>query len=183
MRVLAILAVTAALALAGCAAPPPAQDTGDRLSPTGASDAGAGTNATTGNATGNVTGNVRGNVTGNVTAPRNATSPPNATGNATSNATGAEPPFEVSVVDNLFQPDLFTVEEGITVRFTNTGQSVHSVTIREQGNTTELFSQDLVPGTNLTFAFAEPGEFRLRCMYHSTSYMEGQVGHITVEET
>src|SRR5207245_1449170 len=60
---------------------------------------------------------------------------------------------EVGVYDDSFQPNLLTVTAGSTVRWTNVGKHMHTVT----SNTGLWPSARLVPGANHSYTFSAPG--------------------------
>ncbi|MEO8082784.1 MAG: cupredoxin domain-containing protein [Ardenticatenales bacterium] len=68
---------------------------------------------------------------------------------------------DVAIVDDAFVPDVITVTVGTTVRWTNRGQHVHSVS-----SDTGLFNWALSPGNGLRVRFLGAGTYRYHCVYH-----------------
>ena len=104
------------------------------------------------------------------------------------NGDGGEVTFDVSMGDNLFEPNEFPVPTGATVTFnlTNDGTAIHNMRIagadNEYGNDDDTVSEPaLVNGGDTATlewtAPAEPGEINFNCEYHPTD----MTGTITVE--
>ncbi|MFN8423151.1 MAG: cupredoxin domain-containing protein [Anaerolineae bacterium] len=75
---------------------------------------------------------------------------------------------DVAIVDDAFVPDVITVTVGTTVRWTNRGQRVHSVT-----SDAGLFNWALSPGNGLRVRFLGVGVYPYHCVYHGP--MTGRV--------
>lgn len=65
--------------------------------------------------------------------------------------------------DYLFSPASISVPAGTTVTWTNTGQSVHTVT----ADLGAFDSGTLSSGARFSHTFAAPGTFAYRCRIHS----------------
>ncbi|MGK2964162.1 MAG: cupredoxin domain-containing protein [Tepidiformaceae bacterium] len=64
--------------------------------------------------------------------------------------------------DNLnFKPNELTVAAGVNIYFTNSETALHTVNLGS-----ENLSGDMRKGAVFTYAFAEPGEYRVSCLYH-----------------
>jgi plastocyanin len=101
---------------------------------------------------------------------------------------GGEETFDVSMGDNFFEPNEFTVAPGSTLTFnlTNDGTAIHNMRIfgedNESGNDDDAVSDpDLVmAGESATLEWTapdEPGVYDFYCDYHTTD----MTGTITVE--
>jgi plastocyanin len=116
-----------------------------------------------------------------------ATTPP--AGNGDGNGVdGGEVSFDVSMGDNFFEPNEFTVAPGTTVTFniTNDGQALHNVRIagedNEYGTDDDAVSDPelLSPGQEGTVTWtapSTPGTYDFHCDIHPTD----QIGTIEVE--
>jgi plastocyanin len=89
-------------------------------------------------------------------------------GGSESESTGSE---EVSIGDNFFDPEAVTVKVGTTVKWTNEGQTAHTVTEENSFD-----SGSLEPGAEFEQTFDEAGSFEYVCTIHA-----GQSGQVTVE--
>jgi plastocyanin len=70
---------------------------------------------------------------------------------------------DVTARDDVFDPEDLTVPLGTTVRWTNAGMELHSVTSGESpesGTAGELFDMDIEPGETFSFTFDTPGLYR-----------------------
>jgi plastocyanin len=71
-------------------------------------------------------------------------------------------PNEVSIGDDTFSPASITVSKGTTIKWTNNGADIHTVT-----SSTALFdSGDLDPGDTYSRTFDSIGSFPYQCIYH-----------------
>jgi plastocyanin len=71
-------------------------------------------------------------------------------------------PNEVSIGDDTFSPASITVSKGTTIKWTNHGADIHTVT-----NISALFnSGDLDPGDTYSRTFDSIGNFPYQCIYH-----------------
>jgi plastocyanin len=77
---------------------------------------------------------------------------------------------DVRIVDSAFQPDVITVTTGTTVRWTNIGAVLHTVS----SDTGLWDSGDLGTGGVFTRTFMTPGTFDYHCNYHPLQ-MTGKV--------
>jgi plastocyanin len=83
---------------------------------------------------------------------------------------------KIDTGDNFFKPKTVTIEVGTTVKWTNTGRSVHSVT----PNKGHKFGEDtLRPDADYSFTFNEPGTYPYYCTFHGAPGV-GQHGTIKV---
>ncbi|HUF52601.1 MAG TPA: cupredoxin domain-containing protein [Dehalococcoidia bacterium] len=116
-----------------------------------------------------------------------ATSAP-ANGDDDDDGNGGEVSFDVSMGDNFFEPNEFTVPAGATVTFnlTNDGAAIHNMRIfgadNEQNTDDDVVSDpDLVTGgETATLEWTAPeetGEYDFLCDFHPTD----MIGVITVE--
>jgi plastocyanin len=109
------------------------------------------------------------------------TSPP-------SNGDGGEVTFDISMGDNFFEPNEFTVAPGtvITFNITNGGAAVHNMHVAGADNVYDT-DDDAVSdpamftagdtGTLVWTAPSEPGVYNFRCDFHP----DQQTGTITVQ--
>ncbi|HLZ72610.1 MAG TPA: cupredoxin domain-containing protein [Dehalococcoidia bacterium] len=77
----------------------------------------------------------------------------------------------VSIVDFAFTPGVLTVNAGATVTWTNTGDSVHTVTSGAPGDDDAGSLFDFGPlqsGDTASFEFDTPGTYTLFCRIHPT---------------
>ncbi|MEK7402529.1 MAG: cupredoxin domain-containing protein [Gemmatimonadota bacterium] len=68
----------------------------------------------------------------------------------------------VEMKDNFFSPDTVTVTSGLTVRWTNHGANVHTVTL----DTVSVASEFLAPKWWFEARFDNPGTFAYHCSRH-----------------
>jgi plastocyanin len=86
---------------------------------------------------------------------------------AASPATPGSPPLskgtvDVTMGDNLYRPREVTVDAGTTVRWTNSGRALHTVTAVDRS-----FDSDLLqPGSRWTRTFERGGTYRYLCSIH-----------------
>lgn len=86
----------------------------------------------------------------------------------------------VSVLDNIFQPRDVATDVGGTIRFTNDGMAMHTVTIQSPDGS-PLVDAEVEPTKSVAVDFDTPGVYKLRCKIHSSpDFQSGQVGTITV---
>lgn len=85
---------------------------------------------------------------------------------------------EVHLQNSAFAPAEVTVNVNDTVTWTNKDAYAHDVTF-EAGFGSGA-AGGLAPGAAWSWKFASVGEFRYRCVVHSSSYADGMVGKITV---
>lgn len=81
-----------------------------------------------------------------------------------------QPPAEIAVVDDAFDPTLITVTVGTTVRWMNRGSRLHTTT-SDNG----LWNWTLVPGARFSATFLTPGTYAYHCIYHVGAGMRGRV--------
>lgn len=81
----------------------------------------------------------------------------------------------VKIVDIDYDPKAETVEKGVTVKWTNTGNLPHTVT-KDSGPGPDFDSGTLQPGDTFEQTFDTPGKVGYLCTIHS-----GQTGSITVQ--
>jgi len=104
------------------------------------------------------------------------------------NGDGGEVSFDVSMKDNLYEPNEFPVPAGATVTFnlTNDGTAIHNMRVagadNEFGNDDDAVSDPAIAnaGDTATLEWTapdEPGVIDFRCEYHPTD----MTGTITVE--
>jgi plastocyanin len=84
-------------------------------------------------------------------------------------------PVAIEIVDIDYDPKDATVEQGVTVKWTNTGKLPHTVT-KEDGPGEAFDSGTLQPGDTYEETFSVPGKIAYHCTIHS-----GQDGSITVQ--
>ena len=148
---LMVVALFLGVALAGCASP----------SATDRGGAGATTSTTQ-------VGGPHTDAPGPATAPTSGTT------------AGLPGPLQVSIIDNQFQPNHLSVAKGGSVRFTNDGMSLHTVTIQAPDGS-PLEDSQVNPGEQTTVDFDMVGTYKLRCKIHSSDdFSAGQVGTIAV---
>jgi plastocyanin len=83
--------------------------------------------------------------------------------------------FAVSVLDNSYNPEPFTIAPGTTVVWTNRGHVAHTVTSDDP--TAETFdSNTLAPGKSFSHTFNTVGVFTYHCSFH-----DNMLGTIIVE--
>lgn len=83
--------------------------------------------------------------------------------------------FAIEVVDIDYDPKDATVEKGVTVKWTNTGNLPHTVT-KDDGPGPDFDSGTMQPGDTYEQTFDTPGEIDYLCTIHS-----GQDGSLTVQ--
>ena len=104
-------------------------------------------------------------------------------------ADGGPASYNVSMGDNFYRPDEFTVRAGqkITIRLQNDGIAVHNMRVAgedDKYNTDDDSVSDpalISPGDTGTLEWTAPdkaGEFKLRCEFHPTD----STGIIKVEQ-
>jgi len=96
-------------------------------------------------------------VPGVVPAPRPMPAPPPSVGTA------------VGIKDNAFDPATLNVQVGTTVRWTNNGKNVHTVTASDG----KWDSGDLAAGATYSVTFSTPGTYKYYCKHHKN--MEGSI--------
>lgn len=75
---------------------------------------------------------------------------------------GAAPVDSVSMVDNAFEPESFSVTSGGSLTVTNDGQALHSFTVTDAD-----IDQDVTAGESATVdAPADAGDYDVICKYH-----------------
>lgn len=82
------------------------------------------------------------------------------------------PPVAVSAKDDSFDSANLTIQPGQTVRFTNSGKHVHTVT----SNDNKFDSGDIPPGRAFDVTFMSEGTYKYHCKHH-----KGMEGTITVK--
>lgn len=91
-------------------------------------------------------------------------------------------PFTVSMRDNVFDKDVYTIAVGDTLRFVNDGRNPHNAV--DEGGTfsTETSYGDLSmpPGAETSLTFDTPGTFEVFCTFHAVNG-QGMVTTIIVE--
>lgn len=116
------------------------------------------------------------------------TEAPDDNGDNGDNGNGGEVTFDVSMGDNFFDPNEFTVEEGATITFniTNDGAAIHNMRIAgadNEYNTDDDAVSDpelMTGGQEGTLVWTAPNEsgvYDFLCDFHPTD----MVGTITVE--
>jgi plastocyanin len=78
---------------------------------------------------------------------------------------------QVGAYDDHFGPRTITVPPGTTVRWTNYGRHVHTVTFRAGG----FDSGDIPPGGSYTATFTRPGVYPYYCRHHTREGMRGTI--------
>jgi plastocyanin len=84
----------------------------------------------------------------------------------------------VKTGDNFYKPKKLKVTIGTTVKWKNTGRSLHNV-VPNKGKAFGVAR--LSPGKSYTFTFDEPGKFKYYCSFHGAPNT-GQHGIIIVKE-
>jgi plastocyanin len=79
---------------------------------------------------------------------------------------------DVTIQDFLFSPASITVPANTTVKWTNNGPSVHTVT-SNAGSIATFDSGEFSAGSSVCFSFADPGTFDYLCTLHP--FMTGSV--------
>ncbi|MDB4997342.1 MAG: exported protein of unknown function [Myxococcaceae bacterium] len=95
--------------------------------------------------------------------------------------TPAATTVQISVTDNSFGPAAMTIAQGTTVRWTNNGVSLHSVTSGtglNDANRAQVFDRDIDPGATFEHTFNDVGTVDYFCKYHVAL---GMTGSITVQ--
>src|SRR4029078_495161 len=82
--------------------------------------------------------------------------------------------FEISMLDDRFEPAEATIPVGTTVTWVNKGTHWHSVANLDLRFT----SGKVFPGERFSFRFENAGVYKIYCQHHS---MAGVNGTITVE--
>jgi plastocyanin len=85
---------------------------------------------------------------------------------------------DVSVSDYQFSPKVLTVKKGTIVKWTNQGQTNHTVTA-DDGTT---FKSNISVGQSFTFTFDKTGTYAYYCSLHGAAGGQGMSGTITVVE-
>ena len=110
-------------------------------------------------------------------------------GSAAASAPGATGKYTISMTDaNRFQPATLTVPKGSTVTWTNTGQSVHTITddpakainkadAALPGGAQAWDSGNVAGGQSFSHTFDVPGTYKYFCLPHESL---GMVATITV---
>jgi plastocyanin len=88
---------------------------------------------------------------------------------AGSSPVAAQTTTDVAVRDDFFEPASVTVPSGATVRWTNRGQNLHTVT----SGTGMWTAATLTPGATHSVTFANSGTYAYHCEFHPG--MQGQV--------
>ncbi len=83
----------------------------------------------------------------------------------------------VEVGDNFFKPKTLEIEPGTTVKWSNKGRNIHSIT-PDKGK--KFGKPTLSPGGTYKFTFADPGEYPYYCSFHGAPG-SGQYGTIVVK--
>jgi plastocyanin len=94
-------------------------------------------------------------------------------------ATGQEA-VVVQARDNTFVGQHVTVSPGTEVTFDNRGRNPHNAVPVEDDAFTEVPTEDLQPGDQVTVAFDEPGDYPYYCTLHGTT-TAGMTGTVRVE--
>lgn len=82
----------------------------------------------------------------------------------------------VTISDNFFSPNIMTVAAGTTIKWTNMGRMMHTVT-----SDNNLFSSGtLNPGSSFSQTFSTPGTYRYYCRFHGAPGGVGMSGMIVV---
>ncbi len=84
----------------------------------------------------------------------------------------------VSIIDNLFDPDVIRIPVGGTVEWTNDGKSPHDVT----ANDGSFASGTLDPSASYTQVFAAAGAYPYYCSFHGSPGV-GMTGWVLVGDT
>jgi plastocyanin len=96
--------------------------------------------------------------------PSESGSSPNASYGAYPYPVSTNPaPVDIAVNENYFQPSQITVPVGTTIRWTNAGRHVHTVTSDSGG----WDSVELAPGQSFGHSFTAPGVFAYHCDKHA----------------
>jgi len=83
----------------------------------------------------------------------------------------------VDTGDNFYKPKTLTITAGSTVKWKNTGRSLHNV----RPNKGKAFGTDrLSPGSSYKHTFADPGTYKYYCSFHGAPN-SGQAGKIIVK--
>lgn len=79
---------------------------------------------------------------------------------------GTSGPVEVTAVDNAFDPEELSVEQGRTVEWTNEGENPHTVEIAPEGGGDTLHSEEIDPGQSTSYTFEDTGSYDVWCRFH-----------------
>lgn len=86
--------------------------------------------------------------------------------------------ISVTMLDNVFKPEIMRVPVGTDVEWRNDGINVHNVTA-DDGT---YASGNLEPGQEFTRTFAEPGVYKFTCTLHGAAGVGGMIGMVVVGE-
>ncbi|HUB05806.1 MAG TPA: plastocyanin/azurin family copper-binding protein [Myxococcales bacterium] len=86
----------------------------------------------------------------------------------------------VSLRSLTYQPANETVNQGMTITWTNDDTVLHTVTSGPPGQPDGRFDEQLPPGASFSYTFKSPGSYPYFCRIH---YTMGMVGSVTVAPT
>ena len=84
--------------------------------------------------------------------------------------------ISVSMLDDVFKPDVIRVPVGSDVEWTNDGRNVHNVTA-DDGT---YASGNMDPGKEFAQTFDKPGVYKFTCTIHGVAGVGGMIGMIVV---
>lgn len=123
------------------------------------------------------------------TSTTTTTAPPiSVTVSATSTSTSPPSSQSVNVKDNEFEGGTRTIPAGTSVKYTNTGNNAHTVTIHYAGNngvggdpsTTYKHDATIQKGQDTTYTFPLPGTYHVFCKLHG-AMTTGMTSTVTVQ--
>ncbi len=77
---------------------------------------------------------------------------------------------EIEAGDNVFVPQTYETTVGTTVKWRNTGQGHHTVTVQKPGGANGEWlvdSGDMAPGATFSYPFPAGATYDVFCRYHS----------------
>jgi plastocyanin len=87
----------------------------------------------------------------------------------------------VHLTDDEFEDGDLTVPAGTSVKYMNTGQRPHTVTVHKAGESTDQLrlDQTLQPGQDVTYEFDSAGTYHVWCRFHG-EMTSGMASTVTV---
>lgn len=91
----------------------------------------------------------------------------------------SEPRPRVDALDNVFKAKFIQVGVGTEITFRNDGRNAHNLLPVVKGAFTPIEAADFEPGSTVTVAFGQPGDYAYYCSLHGTT-TKGMVGAVRV---